>query len=145
MAEGFDLTLDDFKMRLNDLKQRISFLRKKGANLSIADMKIAAIPSKMKYAEVTRDFKDTQKISKMLEDAKKESDDAEEELINSMIENIPLNAMLYLMDKIEDALRLRKNDDAKNLYTKCQALYQKLNNEQKKEVFKRLNDVRSKL
>ncbi len=145
MPEGIDMTLDDLKNQLNDVRQGISFLRKKGAHTAFVEMKIASIPAKIKYVEVTRDFKDVQKVTSLMEEAKSEIKDAESLLVESMTEKNLLGAVLYLMDRMEELLRTRQTGDARRFYMRCYEIYQKLNNEQKKEVFKRLSELRGRM
>ncbi|MEK6946666.1 MAG: hypothetical protein AABX32_03580 [Nanoarchaeota archaeon] len=77
MAEGIDLTVENLKQELNQIKDKISQCRKKGMDTKIAELKIMAIPSKIKMLEVTKDFKDVQKIAKLLNDAIAEIDNVE--------------------------------------------------------------------
>lgn len=70
--EGIDLSIENLKEQLNELKQKISQLRKKGMNMKLADIRLMSIPSKIKMAEITKDYKDVQKINIMLNYAREE-------------------------------------------------------------------------
>ena len=74
MTDGIDMTVESLKGQLNDIKLKLSQLRKSGLNTRIAELKIMAIPSKIMMLEVTRDYKDMQKIAKLIADAKAEAD-----------------------------------------------------------------------
>ena len=77
--EGIDLSIENLKEQLNELKQKISQLRKKGMNMKLADIRLMSIPSKIKMAEITKDYKDVQKINLMLKDAREEIRSIEED------------------------------------------------------------------
>lgn len=77
MDEGIDLTIEDLKMQLNEIKQRISQFRRRGLDTKIAELKVILIPSKIRIVELTREYKDVQKISNMLNDAKAELESIE--------------------------------------------------------------------
>ena len=77
MAQGMDLTIDSLKDELNDIKLKISLCRKKGMDTKIAELKVMAIPSKIKLLEITKDYKDVQKVNNMINDAKIEIESLE--------------------------------------------------------------------
>ena len=81
--EGIDLSIENLKEQLNELKQKISQLRKKGMNMKLADIRLMSIPSKIKMAEITKDYKDVQKINIMLNDARQEIGSIENNKDNS--------------------------------------------------------------
>ncbi len=83
MVEGIDLAIESLKEQLNDIKQKISQCRKKGLDTKIAEIKIINIPSKIKMLETTKNYKDIQKISKLLNSAKAEIEPLEREGLNS--------------------------------------------------------------
>ena len=83
MVEGIDLTIENLKEQLNEIKQKISQCRKRGLDTKIAELKIMAIPSKIKMVEITRDYKEVQKINNMLNDAKAELENIKKESLNS--------------------------------------------------------------
>ena len=74
MTDGIDMTVESLKGQLNEIKLKLSKLRKSGLNTRIAELKIMAIPSKIMMLEVTRDYKDMQKIARLIADAKAEAD-----------------------------------------------------------------------
>lgn len=83
MVERIDLNIENLKLQLDDVKQRISLCRKAGLDTKIVELKVMVIPSKIEMVEITKDFKDMQKISSMLNDAKNEIEVVEKEGLNS--------------------------------------------------------------
>ena len=83
MVEGIDLTIESLKEKLNEIRLKVSECRKKGFYTKIAEIKLMAIPSKIKMVEITRDYKDLQKITSMLDDARNEILSVEKEGLNS--------------------------------------------------------------
>lgn len=83
MSDAIDLTIENLKSQLNSIKQRISQCRKKGLYTKIAELKITSIPSKIMMAEATKDFKDAQKVSRLLSDAAVEVENIEREAENA--------------------------------------------------------------
>ena len=79
MDEGIDLAIENLKGQLNEARQKISQSRKKGLDTKIAEIKLMAIPSKIKMVEITKDFKDVQKIIEMLNNVKIEIDGIEKD------------------------------------------------------------------
>ena len=72
MMEGIDLTIDSLKEQLNDIKARISQCRKKGLSTRIPETRVMSVPAKIKMLEITKDFKDVQKINAILEMTRKD-------------------------------------------------------------------------
>ncbi|MBI2646844.1 hypothetical protein HYW99_00015 [Candidatus Woesearchaeota archaeon] len=148
MVEGIDLTIENLKIQLNEIKQKISQCRKKGLDTKIAELKMMLIPSKIKMAEITRDYKEVQKINNMLNDAKAELENIEKENLNSeneTSEGKQLEEMHILIVKIEELLNENKIKEAKDNYLKCINFYKKFPENSKKELFERLNDLRVRI
>ena len=148
MVEGIDLTIENLKMQLNEIKQKISQCRKKGLDTKIAELKIMAIPSKIKMAEITRDYKEAQKINNMLNNAKAELEDIEKDGLNSGDETSEYNQLkrtYILIEKIEGLLNENKIKEAKDNYLKCIDFYKNLHEHGKKELFERLSDLRARI
>lgn len=148
MTEGIDLTIENLKLQLSDIKQKTSQCRKKGLDTKIAELKIMLIPSKIKMAEITRDYKEVQKINNMLNDAKAELEDIEKENLNSeneTSEGKQLEEMHILIVKIEELLNENKIKEAKDNYLKCINFYKNLPESSKKEIFERLSDLRVRI
>ena len=141
MTEGMDLTIENLKSQLNDLKQKISLYRKKGINTKIAELKLMAIPAKIKMLEATRDLRDAQKSMKLIQDANAELEELEKESLN-----IDSQKMLRdEMDSLKSLLDQKKLKEAKQSYSKCANIYNSLPNESKKAVFDELDGLRQKL
>lgn len=68
--DGIDLSIENLKEQLAEIKQKISLLRRKGIDMRIADLRLMSLPSKIKMAEITKDYKDVQKINSMLDSAR---------------------------------------------------------------------------
>ena len=138
MAEGIDLAIENLKEKLNEIKQKMSQCRKKGLDTKIAELKAMAIPSKIRMAEATKDSKDIQKINEMLNYAKVEIDDLE-------ISDNSLNEIYALMEKMDKLLNSSKIKEAKENYLKCINIYNSIPQINKKKVFERLNNLRTRL
>ena len=147
MVEGIDLTIENLKEQLNEIKQKISQCRKKGLDTKIAELKIMDIPSKINMVEITKDFKDIQKINEMLNNVRIEIDSTQKDylIINNEIINSPLNEIYALMEKIDKMLNNNKIKEAKENYLKCINIYNGIPQINKKEVFERLNNLRTRL
>ena len=148
MVEGIDLTIENLKMQLNEIKQKISLCRKRGLDTKIAELKMMLIPSKIKMIEITRDYKEVQKINNMLNDAKAELETIEKESLNSVNETSKDNQLkdIYiLIEKIEELLNENKIKEAKDNYLKCINFYKNLPENSKKELFERLSDLRVRI
>ena len=147
MVEGIDLTIENLKEQLNEIKQKISQCRKKGLDTKIAEIKIMAIPSKINMVEITKDFKDIQKINEMLNTARIEIDAIEKDdlSINNEISDSSLNEIYVLMEKIDKLLNSNKIKEAKENCLKCINIYNDIPQINKKEVFERLNNLRTRL
>ena len=147
MAEGMELTIENLKEQLNEIKQKISQCRKQGLDTKIAELKIMAIPSKINMVEITKDFKDVQKINEMLNNVRIEIDSTEKEylIISNGISNSPLNEIYALMEKIDKLLNNNKIKEAKENYLKCINIYKGIPKINKKEVFEKLNNLRNML
>ena len=148
MVEGIDLTIENLKEQLNEIKQRISQCRKKGLDTKIAELKMMLIPSKINMVEITRDYKEVQKINNMLNDAKAELENIEKESLNSgneTSEDNRLKDIYILIEKIEELLNENKIKEAKDNYLKCINFYKNLPESSKKEIFERLSDLRVRI
>ena len=75
--EGIDLSIENLKEQLNELKQKISQLRKQGLDTKIAVIMMMSVPSKIKMLEITKDYKDLQKIINIINNARAEIDSLE--------------------------------------------------------------------
>jgi len=64
--------IEELQIELKEIKAYISDLRKKGADVSLADMKIKSIPSKIVLAKITGEKEDAEKVKTILSDTKKE-------------------------------------------------------------------------
>ena len=147
MVEGIDLTIEDLKAQLNEIKQRISQFRKKGLDTKIVQLKIMSIPSKIKMVEATKDYKDVKKITNMINDAKAEVRSLEKESLNieNEIEDNQLKNISILMEKIDVFLNVNKIKEAKENYLECINIYKNLPQENKKDIFNKLNELRIRI
>lgn len=148
MVEGIDLTIENLKIQLNEIRQKISQCRKKGLDTKIAELKMMLIPSKINMAEITRDYKEVQKINNMLNNAKAELENIEKEGLNSgneASEDNQLKETYILIEKIEGLLNENKIKEAKDNYLKCIDFYKNLPEFGKKELFERLSDLRARI
>ena len=148
MAEGMDLAIESLKEQLNDIKAKISICRKKGMDTKVAELKIMAVPSKIKMIEVTKDYKDVQKVSSMLDNARAEIESTEKEGLNSENEiskSDGLQEIFDLMKSTSMLLNEKRVKDAKIYYLKCVDIYKKLPEEDKRKAFKKLDDLRTSI
>ena len=147
MVEGIDLTIESLKEQLNEIRQTISQCRKKGLDTKIAEIKIIAIPSKINMVEITKDFKDIQKINVMLNNVRIEIDAIEKDYlsINNEISESSLNEIYALMEKMDKLLNSNKIKEAKVNYLICINIYKSIIRINKKKVFERLNNLRTRL
>ena len=146
MMEALDMTIDNLKDQLLEVKQHISECRKKGLDTKIAELRVIPIPAKIKLLEVTREIKDVQKVISLLNLAKNEVDEIKKQDLNSddsIEENI--NSMRMLQTKINASLDGRNLGEAKRYYQKAREIFPKLAREEKKEVYKSLSDIASRL
>ena len=148
MADGMDFAIDNFKSQLTELKQKISRCRKKGMDAKIAELKIIAIPSKIRMLEVTRDLKDVQKISKMVNDALIEVNELENGVIHDEKSEEP-ESQEHILDKMileaEYLVSTKKLKEAKEIYLKGIDIYKNIKSEGKKSAFEKLNSLRASL
>ena len=72
MDPKIEVELSKLRQKLIEIKARISQCRKKGINPKLVELRITNIPSKIKYAEVTEDFKDVEKINALVIEAEAE-------------------------------------------------------------------------
>ena len=79
MDESIDLAIERLKGQLSEIKLKISQCRKRGAYTKIAELKIEAIPSKIMMLEITKEYKDAQKVDKLISDARAEIINIEKE------------------------------------------------------------------
>ena len=149
MAEGIDYTIESLKQELSELKQHISQCRKKGVDGSIADLRIASIPSKIKMLEATRDIRDVQRINALINQAKAEVEEMEKEVLNRqhkiIISNPDLLEIADMLDSVEQLAKDKRLAEAKGLYLKCHEIYQKLSEVNRKAVFDRIDYLRTML
>ena len=146
MTSGVDLAIENLKMELNNVKLKLSECRKNGLDTKIAELKIMNIAPKINFAEVTKSYKDIEKINNMLNDAKMEIESMAPDSSNAA--NISPNNLKEigdLINKINKALSNNRLQEAKNYYLESVILYKKLKNEDKKEVFKKLTNLKSEL
>src|SRR3989338_6756051 len=144
MTSGVDLAIENLKMELNNVKLKLSECRKNGLDTKIAELKIMNIAPKINFAEVTKSYKDIEKINNMLNDAKMEIESMAPDSSNAA--NISPNNLKEigdLINKINKALSNNRLQEAKNYYLESVILYKKLKNEDKKEVFKKLANLKS--
>ena len=74
-----EIIIEEMKRILKGLKGEISQLRKKGADMKIAELKITNIPSKIQMAEITKKNDDIIKVRQLLTEAKKEIESIKQE------------------------------------------------------------------
>ena len=145
MVETIDITIEDMKQELIDIKQKLIELRKKGKYTKICEMKMAMIPSKIKMVEVTRDVKDVSKVTKLIDDAKKEVNFTEKDGYKIADEIDPFLEIVKLMGQINEAIKGARKKEAVELYGKAQNLYKDVQQNYKKEIYLRLVEVHAKL
>ena len=76
MSEDEFRAVESLRSVLSDLKSRMVLVRKQGIDTSIAELMIHSVPAKIRMASITKSEKDVGVISKILERAGKELDDA---------------------------------------------------------------------
>ena len=148
MVDGVDIALENMKEQVSTMKSKLSQLRKKGFDTKIAELKVLAIPSKIKFIELTHDFKEVSKANKMVADALLEVQIAETEGEKQKAEkemNKQMDEVSALADAADDELKDKNQSKAKEYYTLAQEKYKKLPEDRKKEVLDRLSSIRSKL
>jgi hypothetical protein len=103
------------------------------------------IPYKIKLVEVTKSYKDIGKINSLLEDVKNEIISIEKSNPDNVINDDGLKKINILISKLSKALNENKFKEAKNYYLESVRVYKKLQNKDKKEIFKKLNELRIRL
>jgi hypothetical protein len=66
------------KEELEELKRDLAEARKLGKDTKIAELIVMAIPSKLRYAEITGERKDIGKVKSLLKNARDEIESAED-------------------------------------------------------------------
>ena len=127
--------IEGMKGELAELKDELSRQRKKGIDVFIAQLKIAALPSKLKMAEATQTAKDAAAAQRLIDEVgaelKASSESPEENFKNNQ------QAFYKIIDYIERAKEAAghgKKEEAAVLYTYVQEHYKALSPEQKKQI-----------
>lgn len=147
MSNGIDISIENLKTELRNISLKISECRKAGLDTKIAELKVMNIPYKIQFAEVTKGYKDIEKVNSMLEDVKNEIMSIEKSTAKNAISSNKngLKEINILISKINKALNENKLKEAKDYYLETVNVYNKLKNSDKKTVFGKLNELRSKL
>ncbi len=72
--------------RLEKIRKYMVDLRKKGADVLMANLKLMPVEADIKYARASQEKKDYRKIAKILEEVKAELEEAKEELRKELAE-----------------------------------------------------------
>jgi hypothetical protein len=144
MSNGVEIAIENLKTELRDINLKISELRKAGLDVKIAELKVMNIPYKIQFAEVTKGYNDIEKINNMLGEVKSEIANIEN-ANKTCINNNGLNDINILINKINRAIGENRLQEAKSYYSESVRLYKKLKNANKKEIFEKLNKLRTKL
>ena len=131
------------------LRKKLSDLRKTGADVKIAELKLGNIPSKIKYADITEERKDFQKVKYLLDEAEDELNEIEKEFglfdenkapdekKEASIEKPKTTRKMDMHSPLSDCWEhIKKKDRVKAIdsYKKVQKVYIKLSKREKKEI-----------
>ena len=145
MVEGIDISIEDMKQSVLDMKLKLTEFRKKGKYTKIAEMKMGLINSKIKMVEVTREIKDVMKVNKIIDDAKNEIKFIGNDGYKVQDEIDPFLEIIKMISQIDKSIKSGRKKDAVEIYNNAQNLYKSVQDEYKKEVFLRLNEIHKKL
>lgn len=140
---GFDLAIESIKSELRSINLKLSNLRKAGLDTRIAELKAMNLAPKIQYAEISQAYKDVEKINKQLDEVKGELNEIENSGAGEGASD--LLHVKSLIEKVEQELKDKRMKEAKDYYAESAEAYGRLGNEDKKMIFEKLNNVRSKL
>ena len=66
MADSIERKIDFLRRYFEELQKKVSEARKKGKDTFMADLRMMCIPEKIRYAEISGDKKDIDRVKKML-------------------------------------------------------------------------------
>ena len=147
MPDGIVIATDRIKDDIASIKQRLIQYRKKGVDTSVVDIRLSMLPSKIKMIEATRDGKDIQRATAILNLAKRDADELEQQYqqaINFKKPEEPDSAVEEIRYIIGQSRKMMKSDikEAKAFYWRAYKGYITLKDEQKKKVITALNQLR---
>ena len=135
-----DNITDELNKTVNELRARISELRKKGADMKIASLKILEVPPKISMFKITKDSKDLERIKTSIEYVEKEINEANNKLGLDNIDKIHIlinDANIYLDNN--------RKTDAENTYEKIEKIYSGLSGESKLKLKYELDNLNKKI
>ncbi|MBU1975030.1 MAG: hypothetical protein KKG59_01360 [Nanoarchaeota archaeon] len=112
-VDTFAKDIENINIRIKELKERTSELRKKGKDPFFADISIRNAVSKIHYAEVTREQKDRDKITALLDEAKKELDAEEQRTDKSIMDEV--NQMVEFENMTKGDEKTKKKEESKTV------------------------------
>ena len=135
-----DNITDELNKTVNELRARISELRKKGADMKIASLKILEVPPKISMFKITKDSKDLERIKTSIEYVEKEINESNNKLGLDNIDKIHIlinDANIYLDNN--------RKTDAENTYEKIEKIYSGLSGESKLKLKYELDNLNKKI
>ena len=135
--ERIEEKLDALMEHLGELKEEASELRKQGMDLSMADLKMIDVPSRVNLARKTYAQSDIDAVTKALAQIKNEIDEVKSG-----------TKFDEALKKIEDAyqqIREEKYDEANETYAELKTIYSGLSGDLRKIIFKASLDIHKKL